>query len=129
MIRRPQRYTRTDTLFPATTLFRSRGGLRKIEPQPIRRDKTALLRDVAAQVRPQRRMQQVRRRMIGADRGAADGIDLHPDRIANRDGALLDRRAVRPDPAEMLLRIGNDGPPSRLVAEDAGVTQKRRSDG
>src|SRR3546814_15785688 len=67
-------------------------------------------------------MQQVRRRMIGADRGAADGIDLHPDRIANRDGALLDRRAVRPDPADLLLRIVNDDTQSVVVAEDAGVT-------
>src|SRR3546814_15391383 len=29
MIRRPPRYTRTDTLFPYTTLFRSIGGARR----------------------------------------------------------------------------------------------------
>src|SRR3546814_12000516 len=34
MIRRPPRSTRTDTLFPYTTLFRSRHGLAAIEPLP-----------------------------------------------------------------------------------------------
>src|SRR3546814_19021942 len=34
MIRRPPRSTRTDTLFPYTTLFRSGGGQRQPERQP-----------------------------------------------------------------------------------------------
>src|SRR3546814_3360103 len=39
MIRRPPRSTRTDTLFPYTTLFRSRGGGRPVPrpPHPVRR--------------------------------------------------------------------------------------------
>src|SRR3546814_18540439 len=39
MIRRPPRSTRTDTLFPYTTLFRSRralGGARPIRTRPVR---------------------------------------------------------------------------------------------
>src|SRR3546814_10076843 len=37
MIRRPPRSTRTDTLFPYTTLFRSAGGhLRRVHPDPHR---------------------------------------------------------------------------------------------
>src|SRR3546814_1316602 len=32
MIRRPPRSTRTDTLFPYTTLFRSRGGIARCHP-------------------------------------------------------------------------------------------------
>src|SRR3546814_5858240 len=41
MIRRPPRSTRTDTLFPYTTLFRSTGGEIELEPMskfPIVRD-------------------------------------------------------------------------------------------
>src|SRR3546814_12353276 len=34
MIRRPPRSTRTDTLFPYTTLFRSLGGLARHHPPP-----------------------------------------------------------------------------------------------
>src|SRR3546814_15575413 len=34
MIRRPPRSTRTDTLFPYTTLFRSLPGLRGFQPSP-----------------------------------------------------------------------------------------------
>src|SRR3546814_1217351 len=42
MIRRPPRSTRTDTLFPYTTLFRSGLGWQRIRPQePARGDETA----------------------------------------------------------------------------------------
>src|SRR3546814_18631199 len=37
MIRRPPRSTRTDTLFPYTTLFRSRGRLHRARLSPSRR--------------------------------------------------------------------------------------------
>src|SRR3546814_1123345 len=44
MIRRPPRSTRTDTLFPVTTLFRS--GLRGAEPRPAgRQDRQRRARD------------------------------------------------------------------------------------
>src|SRR3546814_2782359 len=35
MIRRPPRSTRTDTLFPYTTLFRSRGDLLRVAAAPV----------------------------------------------------------------------------------------------
>src|SRR3546814_2846922 len=41
MIRRPPRSTRTDTLFPYTTLFRSRGG-QSFQRLPLRRDEAAI---------------------------------------------------------------------------------------
>src|SRR3546814_16466991 len=40
MIRRPPRSTRTDTLFPYTTLFRSQDRARSQRPQPRRREPT-----------------------------------------------------------------------------------------
>src|SRR3546814_5200247 len=39
MIRRPPRSTRTDTLFPYTTLFRSRGNPVKVRESQLHRDK------------------------------------------------------------------------------------------
>src|SRR3546814_3158461 len=44
MIRRPPRSTRTDTLFPYTTLFRSRRHRRKKRPRPRRKTKRSLPR-------------------------------------------------------------------------------------
>src|SRR3546814_2453524 len=38
MLRRPPRSTRTDTLFPYTTLFRSQGMVREVRPRPRIRD-------------------------------------------------------------------------------------------
>src|SRR3546814_8605510 len=35
MLRRPPRSTRPDTLFPYTTLFRSGGRLRRVQPGPV----------------------------------------------------------------------------------------------
>src|SRR3546814_13490192 len=48
MIRRPPRSTRTDTLFPYTTLFRSRrdGKCRGLAPQPLRRRARPALQDI-----------------------------------------------------------------------------------
>src|SRR3546814_5991567 len=43
MIRRPPRSTRTDTLFPYTTLFRSLAGLQIALTQPIRIDDVLVL--------------------------------------------------------------------------------------
>src|SRR3546814_8711872 len=44
MIRRPPRSTRTDTLFPYTTLFRSRGGWRKWRHDLVAAGKTTVAR-------------------------------------------------------------------------------------
>src|SRR3546814_2374480 len=55
MIRRPPRSTRTDTLFPYTTLFRSPAGQAATRPQPHRRLVAARLPDRARSGVPTRR--------------------------------------------------------------------------
>src|SRR3546814_16612095 len=69
MIRRPPRSTRTDTLFPYTTLFRSRVGLQGADvPAPDRTGSLAVADEVTAVgERPQRMGEAV----------AADGIVDH----------------------------------------------------
>src|SRR3546814_2317343 len=73
MIRRPPRSTRTDTLFPYTTLFRSRGGRRR------RRDGVARTRRAAPATCGRRR-----RRHGGRSRAFARRPRHHP---AHRPGA------------------------------------------
>ena len=73
-----------------------RGRLRKIEAQAIGRDQAALLRDMAAEPLAQRSVQQVRRRMVGADRGTAFMIDIELHAVADLHRTRLDPGAVRP---------------------------------
>src|SRR3546814_12458423 len=83
MIRRPPRSTRTDTLFPYTTLFRSRGGVGVIvEPvvvglEPELRLAFGLERDPrvegVVEKAEQRRVLRRRRRRLGHRRGGSDG--------------------------------------------------------
>src|SRR3546814_12331691 len=55
MIRRPPRSTRTDTLFPYTTLFRSLGGIEpRVAQQVIQRDHLGDHGDVLARVQENR---------------------------------------------------------------------------
>ena len=64
-------------------LLRSeRGGVREVEAQAVGRDQRALLRDMTAQPVSQRRVQQVRRRVIGADRITARDVDRQLHRVA-----------------------------------------------
>src|SRR3546814_10319767 len=51
MIRRPPRSTRTDTLFPYTTLFRPRQGLRDGDPAQRPRVRGAVARQASAALR------------------------------------------------------------------------------
>src|SRR3546814_19451793 len=113
MIRRPPRSTRTDTLFPYTTLFRSDrfvgehravdaifdlGDLvgrdcsvvREIETRALLVDQGALLRTMRAEHITQRAMQQMRRRMIATGRAATDVGNDRLDAITN-----LQRRSDR----------------------------------
>src|SRR3546814_6986769 len=68
MIRLPPRSTLTDTLFPATTLFRSLCGARRDGPQLLlgarRVDRRAAIRDVA-------RTERLRGEAVGRSRPAA----------------------------------------------------------
>ena len=51
-------------------------GMREVEAQAIGRDQRALLRDVLAEHLAQRLVQQMRRRVVGADARAPRVIDL-----------------------------------------------------
>src|SRR3546814_10099059 len=93
MIRRPPRSTRTDTLFPYTTLFRSlqrlerpRAGLRPAHPRPV-------------ELRADRREPRSAQRAGGALRGAAVGVRAHR--------RSLDRRRSEEHTSELqsLMRI------------------------
>ena len=65
----------TSASIAAISSARQRLGVREIEAQPVGRDQAALLGDVAAEAVAQRGVEQMGRAMVGADRGAALGID------------------------------------------------------
>ena len=65
--------------------------MREIEAQPVGRDQRALLRDVIAEHLAQRLVQQMRRRMVCADRAAPRVIDLETSAAPTLERALLDR--------------------------------------
>src|SRR3546814_9838175 len=119
MIRRPPRSTRTDTLFPYTTLFRSA----RHHPLRLRRRR----RRRAEQSR-RRRRRRLRRR-----RGRESGRDLHSlfrQRAEAHHRPHPDRRRAD-DPAERPLRT-HDGDPGMtmdtdtLAADGAVSAQPRR---
>src|SRR3546814_11606589 len=98
MIRRPPRSTRTDTLFPYTTLFRSeriveeRG--RQIEMQPRAVAGLAVGIDRAAMPH---RLQRIDRRLDDAPRRAPVGRGDEADaaRVGFELGAVQDRKSTR----------------------------------
>src|SRR3546814_10009019 len=89
MIRRPPRSTRTDTLFPYTTLFRSRKDRRATEGAGRRH-----LRPPAALCR------QDPRPRIGGDAERCDGASAYPDEghLRRQSVDRLPRRQGRGDP-------------------------------
>ena len=94
--------------------------MHEVEAQPVRRHQRAALRDVIAQHLPQRLVQQMRRRVIGADRRAPRVIDLQQQRGAGLQGALLDGAEMHKEIAGLLLGIG-DAEPHALAGHHAGV--------
>src|SRR3546814_12932058 len=89
MIRRPPRSTRTDTLFPYTTLFRSsEGGLAPERCRPRRAlGRRAVGRTGVSGRSRRRRRQRIRRvqcAMKGVEAASFDGVLLH-----ERPGAIL----------------------------------------
>src|SRR3546814_963010 len=101
MIRRPPRSTRTDTLFPYTTLFRSIGDLDHVaaaavaildrEPRPVARDARVQPQLVALQVEAQDRLEPgtvqpcAGARIPGPAAAANVGLDrIHVDRKSTR---------------------------------------------
>src|SRR3546814_15951002 len=113
MIRRPPRSTRTDTLFPYTTLFRSHAG------QDHRQRVAAVYGGNAAQHRIDRRTAEIFRRLLGQpdDLLRPFGDHLHVE-IARRhvDAAADERLAVTAlgrghaaGLADMLGQAGGEG--------------------
>src|SRR3546814_2527857 len=93
MIRRPPRSTRTDTLFPYTTLFRSAGAISARQPVLSRRhggaagiDEPAAVADATAALPARRLYQEVARRSVGA------GLSLQRTRTQGRVRLQLTRR-------------------------------------
>ena len=64
--------------------------MREVEAQPVGRDEAAALGDVVAERAAQRLVQQVRRRVVGADRRAPVVVDGELGRGAADELALLD---------------------------------------
>src|SRR5271165_5045639 len=79
--------------------------MREIEAQLIRVDQRALLCDVRAERFPQRLMQEMRCRMIGANGCASRAIHVQLDRIADFQRALLDGTDMREDFSKLLPRF------------------------
>src|SRR3546814_7289226 len=91
MIRRPPRSTRTDTLFPYTTLFRS-------HDQPAGLDQAAQLGKVARQLRPAHVLEHAHRRQLVIGLGlvqlaVVEQFHAHPARQAFFLDELVDIRS------------------------------------
>src|SRR5258708_31698455 len=81
--------------------------MREVEAKIVGRDQAAILGDMRAEMPAQRRVQQMRRAMVGADAVAALGIDFLMDALANRQLARDDLRAQDVELAKLLRRILN----------------------
>ncbi len=98
---------RVDQLFDPRAISSTRDGLavREVEAQAVGRDERALLRRLLAQHGAKRPVQQVRRRVVAARRGAQGVVDLEVNGIAHRDAALGDLADVSEDARDGLLRV------------------------
>ncbi len=96
-----------DVLDAAQFVRRDRLLMHEIEAQPVRRHQRAALGDVIAEHLPQRLVQQMRRGVIGADRGAPGVIDVELQRRSELQRALLDRAEMHEQIAGLLLGVGD----------------------
>src|SRR3546814_15058272 len=114
MIRRPPRSTRTDTLFPYTTLFRSARGARDIAREPPDLDAQIFAFERLAglaQRRPHDRRAPVAAEIaLFAEHLGGQQIDLDPaDTVAGReDHGALDDVAELPHVARPIARLQRD---------------------
>src|SRR3546814_19677478 len=104
MIRRPPRFTRTDTLFPYTTLFRSAGR----KPDKLMRDALvlALKREAeGADGKPTKRLQAIAEKLVEkAEAGDVQAIREIFDRV---DGKPVQAIAGDPDsPVSIIVHTG-----------------------
>ncbi len=93
-------------LHPGDVLAGQRSRLRDVEAQPVRRVQAALLRDMRTQPPAQRLVQQMRRRMVRADRGAPRVVHLRQHRHAHACLTCLDAAEMHEQIAQLPLRIG-----------------------
>jgi hypothetical protein len=112
-------------------LGRDRLGMREVEAQAVGRDQRALLRHVIAEHLAQRLVQQMRRRMVGADCRAARVIDLERERVPTFSVPCSTVPAVHEHVARPLLRVGDArATPSAVIAGiadlSAGLAVERR---
>src|SRR5690606_37010476 len=87
---------------------RDRLEVRKVETQAIGSDQRALLRDVVAEHLAQRRVQQVRSRMVEDRRGATRLVDARRDEAAEREftrGERADMAVERTGELERVLDL------------------------
>ena len=96
--------------------------VRKVEPQAVRRDQRALLRHVRTQPAPQRGVQQVRGRVVGADRVAAGDVDIQLHHVANLDRTGLHGAIVGVQPAERLRRVADRDGQAVRAGNGPGIT-------
>ena len=91
----------------AELIIADRFRMGEIESEAIRRDKRTFLRDVIAEHLAQCFVQEMRRRMVGANRAAALVIDFEFERLAERQFALFDHAGMNEDVAEFFLCVGD----------------------
>src|SRR3546814_3815285 len=127
MVRRPPRSTRTDTLFPYTTLFRSRRRLLEAAAEIVRQP------DLPAGAPQQRRLDEV-----VAEDLAAEGLSArqHRQPAVLDEGLHADDRVVAPVVGIALQPVGEAGRAGRavdaagelLAACEERLPQHRRSE-
>ncbi len=94
--------------------------LRHVEAQAVGRVEAALLRHVVAEAAAQGLVQQMRRRVVGADVGAPDMIHFGQHRRTGRDLAFGYAADMDEQVAQLLLRIG-DVDAEAGAADGAGI--------
>ena len=101
---------------------RHRLGMREVEAQPVGRDQRALLRDVVAEHLAQRLVQQMRRRMVGAD-GASAARDRRRAAAASPTLSVPCSTVteMHEQVAGFLLRVGDARARRRRARHRAGV--------
>ncbi|MGY4377625.1 hypothetical protein ACVWZ3_005264 [Bradyrhizobium sp. i1.3.6] len=110
-----------DVLDAGKLFRRDRLRMHEVETQTIRRDHRAALGDVVAEHLAQRLVDEMRCRMVRADRGTPAVIDLELQRGAELQLAALHGADVNEEIAELLLRVGDAELDAALAAEHAGV--------
>ena len=95
--------------------------LAEVEAQAVSRDQGALLGDVVAQAAAQGLVQQMSRRVIGAQQGAARPIDRQLDHIVELTLALGHRAHVDMEVAQVFLGVANGQVGAAGAGDDAAV--------